>query len=269
MTVAALPVSPELARRLSGEPALLLLDVDGTLAPIAPTPEAATVPDETKRVIAALARRPRTHVALVSGRAAADARRLVGVGHVWAIGNHGMEVITPDGDSTVDRAVEPYLDAVAAAVARLGPRVADVRGVILENKHLTLSVHYRLADPAVVPRLIQVVEHVAAGLGLRVTSGKEVLEVRPPVEVHKGTAVLALAQSLGALDDDATALFAGDDRTDEDAFALLRERYPRAVTVRVGREATIGDVPTAAEFIVPDPPAMRELLEWVRDRAAN
>lgn len=266
MTKPALPVSKDLARRLSGAPALLLLDIDGTLAPIAPTPQEAVVPDETKRVVAALARRRRTHVAIVSGRAAADARRLVGVGHVWVIGNHGMEILTPEGDSTVIAGVEPYLSSVAAAASKLGALVASVPGVVLEDKRLTLSLHYRLANPAIVPRLSQVVAEVAHEQALRVTTGKQVLELRPPVEVHKGTAVLELAESLGALADGATTLFAGDDRTDEDAFALLRTRHAEAVTVRVGPEPFAIESPTDAEFFVPDPSALVELLKWILAR---
>lgn len=266
MSAPALPVSPELARRLSGAPAMLLLDVDGTLAPIAPRPDLVIVPDETKRVVAALAARPRTHVAIVSGRSAADARRIVGVEHVWVIGNHGMEIIAPGGEVTVAAEAERWLANVAAAAASLDPLVAEVPGTVLENKRLTLSLHYRLADRAAVPRLSRVISDVAREQGLRITAGKEVLELRPPVDVDKGTAVVALAESLGALAGGATALFAGDDRTDEDAFHLLRVRHAEAVTVRVGEHADADGTPTYAEFVVADPPALRDLLEWILAR---
>src|SRR6185369_16069449 len=161
MTASALPVSLALAQRLHGTPMLVMLDVDGTLAPIAPTPDAAVVPDETKRIVAALARRPGVHVALVSGRSAADARRVVGVGHVWVVGNHGIEVVSPSGDPMIDERVEPYRSHVARAANRLRAGLAAVPGVLLENKQLTLSVHYRLADRAVIPRLEDVVREVA------------------------------------------------------------------------------------------------------------
>ena len=85
------------AARLAGRPLLLLLDVDGTLAPIAPHPTLAHVPDNTRRLIAALAATPGVTVVLVSGRAAPDAKRLVGVERVWTVGNHGAEIIAPNG----------------------------------------------------------------------------------------------------------------------------------------------------------------------------
>jgi trehalose 6-phosphate phosphatase len=85
-----------------------------------------------------------------------------------------------------------------------------------------------------------------------------VFEVRPPVRVDKGTAVFALAQRLGALGEGAALVFVGDDRTDEDAFRVLRHRAAQAVTVRVA-EGTAAD--TVAEFTLPDPPAVRALLD--------
>jgi len=259
-----------------------MLDVDGTLAPIAPRPEEAAVPAETRRVVAALAARPDVRVVLVSGRAAADARRMVGVANVWVIGNHGFEAVSPDGDELEQPELEPWRSAIARAARRIAPLVAPVPGVLLEDKGWTLSVHYRLADSKVVPRLIESVERVAEPLGLRVSRGKMVVEVRPDVRVDKGTAVLRLAAELGALpgrengalerEDGAapatgaggSTLFVGDDRTDEDAFRALRSRSSRAVTVRVTHGE---DLTSAAEFSVEDPAAVRSFLEWLLERS--
>jgi trehalose-phosphatase len=278
---ALLPVGDRVAARLAGRPLAVLLDVDGTLAPIAPRPEEAAVPAETRRVVAALATLPDVRVALVSGRAAADARRMVGVANVWVIGNHGFEVVSPDGGELPQPELEPWRSAIARAARRIAPLVAPVPGVLLEDKGWTLSVHYRLADPKVVPRLVESVERVAEPLGLRVMRGKMVVEVRPDVRVDKGTAVLRLVTELGAVgrregviagddhdvamsDGSGSAVFVGDDRTDEDAFRALRSRSSRAVTVRVthGEEMT-----TAAEFSVEDPAAVRSFLEWLLERA--
>jgi trehalose 6-phosphate phosphatase len=255
-------VSAELQDRLSGAPLLVLLDVDGTLAPIAARPEAAAVPAETSQCVAAIAAGDNVVVALVSGRAAADARRMVRVANTWVIGNHGYEIVSPDGDSLVDPQVEPYRSIVAQAERRLSTRLAQVPGIIVEDKRWTLSIHYRLADEAVVPRVRTLVEETAQSLGLRVTEGKMVLEVRPPARVDKGTAVLTLATRLNGLTDEASIVFIGDDRTDEDAFRALRHRQRRAVTVRVAPDERLG---TAAEFAVADPPEVLGFLEWLRE----
>ncbi|HEU6453212.1 MAG TPA: trehalose-phosphatase [Gemmatimonadaceae bacterium] len=281
MSEALLPVTERVAARLAGRPLAVLLDVDGTLAPIAPRPEEAAVPAETRKVVAALAALPDVRVALVSGRAAADARRMVGVANVWVIGNHGFEVVSPDGGELPQPELEPWRSAIARAARRIAPLVAPVPGVLLEDKGWTLSVHYRLADPKVVPRLVESVERVAEPLGLRVMRGKMVVEVRPDVRVDKGTAVLRLATELGALarrenegvgddhdagegDGSGSAVFVGDDRTDEDAFRALRSRSARVVTARV----THGEeMATAAEFSVEDPAAVRSFLEWLLERS--
>ena len=246
------------AARLAGRPLLLLLDVDGTLAPIAPHPTLAHVPPSTRGLIAALVAMPGVTVVLVSGRAAPAARRLVGVEGVWTVGNHGAEIIAPNGAVTVDPEVSRYAESMARTAQTLEPLLSPMAGVILENKTWTLSVHYRAANERVVPRLRGVVEGVATEHGLRVTEGKKVLEIRPPIRVDKGTAVERLAQDLGAFSGDASVLFAGDDVTDEDAFRFLRQNHPGAVTIHIGE-----GVDTAAEFTFPTTEQFQALLERV------
>ena len=259
MPLSLIPVLSELGDRVSGSPCIIMLDIDGTLAPIAPRPQDAVVPAATRRAIATLASRPGVHVALVSGRGAADARRLVSVGNTWVIGNHGIEVVGPQGETEVAPEAEPYQGAMAQAARKIASAVTHVSGVTLEDKLWTLSVHYRLADVAVVPRLKAAIDVIAQQHGLRTTEGKGVYELRPPVHLDKGTAVLALARRLGGLVPGTSVIFAGDDRTDEDAFRVLREHNPEAVTVRVGED----DPPTAAEFRLPDPEGVRRFLEWL------
>ena len=252
-TVSAIPDA-----RLGGRPLVLMFDVDGTLAPIAALPSLARVPGDTRRLIASLATQPNVTVALVSGRAAHDARRLVGVEELWTVGNHGAEVMTPAGAIEVNPDVARYAEPIAAAARTLESLLDPVRGVVLENKGWTLSVHFRNADEAVLPSLRAAVDGVVMTNGLRVTEGKKVLEVRPPVSVDKGTAVYRLARDLGALEQGASLVFAGDDMTDEDAFRRLRAQHPDAVTIHVGNS-----VDTAAEFVLPDPDAVRELLQRI------
>jgi trehalose-phosphatase len=243
----------------------LLLDVDGTIAPIVPLPALARVPDETRRAIGSLVAQPGVVVVLVSGRAAHDARRVVGVDGVWTVGNHGAEVINPNGEAFVHEEVARYANAIADAARVLEPMLAALRGVVLENKKWTLSVHYRGADEAVLSQLREVVEHVAADRNLHVTTGKKVFEIRPPVRVDKGSAIASLVRDLGAAADGASILFAGDDATDEDAFRLLRGQFPAAVTIHVGT-----NVDTAAEFRFGELAQVRVLLEHLaRDVSAS
>jgi trehalose 6-phosphate phosphatase len=237
---------------------MVMLDVDGTLAPIVPVFDQATVPPETQRAVASLLQRPNVHVALVTGRGAAVARRMVGVSNVWVIGNHGFEIQGPGGEDFADPSVMSYRDVIATAVARLRPLISAMEGVIIEDKAITLSVHWRLADPAIVPGLRAMIDDIAESLGLRVTEGKRIFEIKPPALIDKGTAVLALAERLTDGRDDASIVFAGDDVTDEDAVRALRKHHPRAVTIRVLGEE---NPPTDAEFSLHGTEAMRQFLE--------
>ena len=262
MTTALLPLSADTRARLAGSPLVVMLDVDGTLAPIVEKFDQATVPADTQRTVATLVGHSGVYVALVSGRSAAVARRMVGVGKLWVAGNHGFEIEGPSGEDLADPAVHRFRDVIATAVARLQPLVSAMHGVIIENKAITLSVHWRLADPAIAPMLREAIEQVVQPLGLRVTEGKRIYEIRPPALIDKGTAVLALAERLTSGREDASILFAGDDVTDEDAIRALREHHPRAVTVRIlGDESSA----TEAEFSLRDTHAMREFLEELAD----
>ena len=256
---AALPadVAATLHRRLVVErrpsaPLLLAFDVDGTLAPIVPRPEDAAVPEPTRRLLVALASRGATRLAVVSGRAAGDAARIVALDGLWVIGNHGAEVVAPDGTLTVDPLVAP---------------TRAVAGARLEDKRWTLTVHYRrVADPAGVAALEAAAAAAARELGLVLHRGKQVFELRPPVRVNKGTALLRLARDVGAGAPGAALLYAGDDVTDEDAFRALRAELPHAVTIKVVGEpvAGVGDartIATDAELTVVGLDTLRAALE--------
>ena len=189
-------------RRLAAEPrrAAILLDVDGTLAPIVERPEDARVPEETRHELARLASRYAL-VACVTGRASADAERLVGVPGVAVVGEHGLE-LAPDAAAWSDR-----IATFAAGVDWPA-----------ERKPLSVSFHFRRAqDEAAARAYLTRVEEAARAEGLVPRWGRMVLEVRPPVEANKGTAVVALVQRANV----SRALYAGDDTTDLDAFAGL------------------------------------------------
>jgi trehalose 6-phosphate phosphatase len=259
VTTPLLPLAPDTRARLAGSPLVVLLDVDGTLAPLTQMYDEATVPTATKEAIATLVAHPDIRVALVTGRSAAVARQMVGVRNLWIAGNHGFEIQGPNGENFADESVLSHRAEIATAVARLEPRVRDMPGVLVENKTLTFSVHWRLADPAIAPRLREAVERVAQPLGLRITEGKCIFEVRPPAQIDKGTAVLALAERLTSGSGDASFMFAGDDVTDEDAIRALRAHHPRAVTVRIISDGAGAE--TGAEFSLRDTEAMRGFLE--------
>ena len=212
---------------------VLLLDFDGTLAPIVDHPDLAAMPDATRAALARLMAMPGVRVAVVTGRGRADARTRAGIADIAYAGNHGMEIHGPGIDRVHPEAAaaRPLL---AEAARRLAEPVAAVPGAWVEDKELTLSVHFRQAPREALPQLTQAVALTVAMLpGLRMTSGKQVLEVRPGVDWDKGRAVLFLLHQMQP-PQGAAVLYLGDDRTDEDAFRALAAWSPDAAGVLVG-----------------------------------
>ncbi len=227
--------------RIASEPgsAALFLDVDGVLAPIVPRPEDARVPEPTRRILARLGREYAL-VACVTGRPSAVAREIVGVDNLTYVGEHGLE-----------------LDPGAAAWAeRIHAFAAGMPWPGVEVKPLSVAFHYRTAPDADAARAqLEDVETAARELGLKTRWGRMVLEVLPPVEATKGTAVRRLLETSGLR----RALYAGDDTTDLDGFAAL-DGLETAVRVAVVSTEGPSELGERADLLLGSTDAFRELL---------
>jgi trehalose-phosphatase len=263
VTIELFPLPADFSERLAGVPLILLLDIDGTLAPLVRTPQAAVIPAATERLLDRFAASLDVHVALVTGRAAADARTMLATRGIWIIGNHGAELQSPDGTTVVDPQAAEYGDDITSAAADISREASRFPGVIVENKRYSVTVHYRMAEPAIVPEIQSLFEEVVARRGLLMSEGKKMFEMKPPVPVNKGTAVMELSRRLVADREGPvhpSIIFAGDDITDEDGFRVLREHESRAVTIKVTDDPS---VPTDAEFRVRNTEQMQEFLAWL------
>ena len=218
--------------------AAILLDFDGTLAPIVDRAADARMPAETREAIEAI--RPRAGlVGFVSGRSLADLERLVAMPGCAFAGNHGLEIHHPHGVPGLVEAAIPWTDTITAFGRSRDHAILSRVGVIVEDKGATLTFHWRAApDPVIAHARLRTVERLAAeAAGLRVTWGRMVMEVRPPVAIDKGTAV----RELLAPHDVDVALYIGDDRTDADAWRALHELTDEgALSAGVGI-AVVGD----------------------------
>ena len=260
------------ARRVVGRPpAGLVADLDGTLAPIAPRPQDARPAPGAIDALRALAERLEV-VAVVTGRAALDARAVLGDEAPWVVGNHGLEWLAPrTATPRLPSALEHALAAVPAlidqAFAAVAGALGERDGVLYEHKRLSGTVHYRLAaDPARTRGLIlsalgeALRRDPAAGEALEVREGKMAVELRPRGAGDKGSAVRALVRehALRGL------LVFGDDVTDVDAFraaaALRADGTLDAFIGAVGGSETPPDVLEAADALLPSPDALVELL---------
>lgn len=220
---------------LRQRPAALVTDIDGTISAIAPTPLEAVVHADAllalERLIDLL-----EAVAVVSGRAPGDGAAMVGLAQLTYVGNHGLERIVRGAHWThpVAEAARP---AIAAALEeiRAGVHAAgEAPWLIIENKGVTGTVHYRLAeDPEAAAALLEPLAAVAAERhGLRVLPGRMIVELRPALAVNKGTAIRELVTDLGLRG----VVFFGDDVTDVDGFLALRALREEglAATLSVG-----------------------------------
>ena len=218
----ALPISAreQIDAALRARPCGLFSDVDGTLSALAPTPGSAVLLPGVRELLIE-ARSAFAVVAAVSGRGATDILRMLDVDAITYIGNHGFDRIEPDGTFSVLSVAEPYRASIAATADRLARELMPrFPGMFVEPKGTTASIHTRGAiDPRAADEAVYASALAAAGeAGLRVTRGKYIVELRPPVAVDKGVAVTE-AISLHGL---RGAFYLGDDRTDIDAFRALR-----------------------------------------------
>lgn len=216
-------------------PAALITDIDGTISAIAPTPADAFVHPEARIALEVLATRLAA-VAVVSGRAPEVGAAMVGLPDLIYVGNHGLERIMR-GAAWTHLAAEDARPAIAAALAEVAAAVhatQDAPWLLVENKGVTGTLHYRLAaDPAAAAALLEPLARAAAARhGLRVTLGRMIVELRPDLAVNKGTAILDLVNDLALRG----VVFFGDDATDVDGFRVLRalRETGQVATLNVG-----------------------------------
>ncbi|ACI98816.1 trehalose-phosphatase [Rhodospirillum centenum] len=242
-----------LADRLAGSDPALFLDFDGTLTEIVQRPDLAELGEAMRGRLRRLARL--VPVAIVSGRDLDDVRTRVGVEGLIYAGSHGFDIDAPSGRH---RRGEDYRPALERAGSALEQALAGIPGALVERKRYAVAVHTRLVEEARKPEVADAVRSVAATEPqLRRTGGKELVELRPDLPWDKGRAVLHLigTEGLGA----SFPVYVGDDLTDEDAFAALRDR---------GMGILVGDHghPTAAAAMLPDIPAVGHLLDALSAR---
>ena len=239
--------------------ASVFLDYDGTLTPIVSRPELATLSESMRDVLRRLS--ARFPVAIVSGRDIGVVGELVGIDGFVYVGSHGLDIQGPPGSGLrkeIGREAVPDLNAAEAALRR---GVSTVQGAVVERKRFSLSTHVRLVASGDRPSVEALVAKQAKARSLlRLEGGKMLFELRPDVVWDKGAAVLWLLDAAGL--DAGSALFIGDDLTDETVFQAMAGRGTTVVVSSIDR-------PTAAHYRVRDPDEVRRLLERVVDLAGS
>ncbi|HEX2767284.1 MAG TPA: trehalose-phosphatase [Candidatus Limnocylindria bacterium] len=255
----------DIARRaLDAAPAGLLTDFDGTLSTIVADPASASLVEGAQDALATLAERLAV-VAIVSGRGALDARRLVGVPGVLVAGNHGTEWLWPDAAAPEP---DPRMGEIRERLDALVARVPPLPGVRVEHKGLSATVHYRQApDPAAAREAIHAALAAAGDGGIERRDGLMSVELRPRGIGDKGEAARRIIDRYGLRG----VVVLGDDVTDLDMFAAVAERRARgelegAIVAVGGAEREVPpDVAAAADVILDGPASAARLLAALAD----
>jgi trehalose-phosphatase len=248
----------EITDRLRGRRPVVLLDFDGTLAPIRSDPTRVTLPIRTRIALQLLARH--CPVAIISGRDLLDVRRRVRVGRAWYAGSHGFELAGPGVEPIAQQAAEAALPDLDEAERLLSAELEPVPGVLVDRKRFALAVHYRTARPDDVDQVIATATRIGdARPTLRVAHGRRVVELLPNIDWHKGRALRWLLERAGLAGTGVVPVFAGDDYTDEDA---LGEIHDDGIGIVV-RSAEHGDRLTWAHYAVDGPRSLCTLLTRV------
>jgi trehalose 6-phosphate phosphatase len=262
--VSAAATLAEYIEPLRADPAhsAVLLDVDGVLAPIVRHADDAHVPEPTRVPLIAVAKRYGL-VACVSGRRATTARRIVSLGSITYVGNHGAEVLRGGATEVeLDPEVAAWSERMAAWAERAWSDRLDRLRVRAEDKDVIRAFHWRGApDEKAAEAAVRELAEQAEKEGFVVHWGRKVLEIRPPVEINKGRGVERLLDG----SDVTAAVYVGDDNTDVDAFATLRRltaegRLQTGLCVGVRSDETPRELEDQADVLVDGPHGVRTLL---------
>ncbi len=246
---------------------LLLLDYDGTLTPIVERPELADLPEEVRRLLRDLVRQRRFTVGIISGRALPDLMNRVGIDGIIYAGNHGLEIEGP-GVSFINPLAEEMKPILRIMHQVLSRTLRPIRGVLVENKGLTLSVHYRMVEEDKTRDVKSTFESIIGSAQVsgrvKITSGKKVYEVRPAVAWDKGKAIKLLMKKYGKGGRTSRLLpiYLGDDLTDEDGFRVIG-KYGNGISVFIGEPRQ----DTAARYFLGSPTEVAKFLDLLREHA--
>ena len=238
----------------SARESMVFLDYDGTLSPIVSDPDAARLVDGAAEALELVA--AACPVAVLSGRDLADIRTRVDMTGIWYAGSHGFELTGPDGTYHENEEAAVFVPILERAAAELSQSLAPIPGVRVEHKRFAVAVHYREVAEEHVGEIVSTTHKLGQRAGLRVTSGRMLVELRPDLDWDKGT---TLAWIRDRIDPSGSLLpiYIGDDLTDEDAFEAIKFD---GIGIVVGHDED-GDRKTAAHFTLQSPDHVREFLQ--------
>jgi alpha,alpha-trehalase len=240
-------ITPPQGKRLA-----IFLDYDGTLTPIVSRPDMAILSASMRATLEHLSRR--CTLAVISGRDLRDVRSRVDIDHIFYAGSHGFDIAGPGKEQVQYEQGTEYLSLLDQAEQELREKLAHIEGCLIERKRFSIAVHYRQVEAPAVQQLKETVAEVLhLHTQLRLSKGKKVYELQPNIDWHKGKALRWLLQALELKRDDVIPLYIGDDVTDEDAFAAIRDDGIGILVAEKARQ-------TQAHYLLKDPQEVQRFL---------
>lgn len=237
---------------------LLLLDFDGTLAPIVKLPREAKLPSETKKLLQQLSEKKGVYIAIISGRKLDDIKEKIGLQNIIYGGNHGLE-----GEFFGEKYSLPVPDKMLLTLKTIKKQMtqiaAEFKGVLIEDKDLTLSIHYRLANKQQVPEIKLLISRILkpyiVSKLISIIEEKKVIDIIPNLKCNKGSfAALIIKKITDRIKTRPEVIIIGDDRTDEDIF----QKFKKGISFRVGIESN-----SKAKYRLKDIKAVFEFLKYI------
>ncbi|XP_053692340.1 uncharacterized protein LOC128740799 [Sabethes cyaneus] len=239
---------------------VLLLDYDGTLAEIPDRPELSVIPPQTKETLRNIVNSGKAFVVVISGRSADDVKEKVGVANVIYSGNHGLEVVYPNGGRYNQPIPKEVTDNFDQMVDQLNKEVAH-DGAWVQNKQFSISLHYRDMDPKLVPEMVLKATQIIESHGYRADPAHQALDANPPIKWNKGLAAEFILESCFNKGwKTKKIIFAGDDLTDENVMKSIKG-FGRSFRITRGLE-----VESEADFKISSTKSVLNLLKWLEKK---
>lgn len=228
-------IKKDIAKKIQNKNIILFLDYDGTLVKIAKTPDLAVIPKSTQKLLKELKSNRHFIVSIISGRSIKNTKKMVGIQGLIYAGNHGLEISGPKFKHAIKIKFNKYIEDTKNYFKK---ELSAIQGILVEDKGHTLSIHYRLASQSDSEKAKEIVFKIFSPFEkkklVKITEGKKVIEIRPPINWNKGNAVNWILKKIrkNSKAKNFIPIYIGDDKTDEDAFEELRGK---GLTFYVGK----------------------------------